>query len=44
MYGIATTYLVASLLLLGGFTYLTFKKKKWRIFPLWVDKIIKIIK
>jgi len=33
MYGIATTYGVVSLLLLGGFAYLTFKmtSKKWDI-------------
>ena len=36
MYGIAITYAVASLLLLGGFAYITFKitsKNKWKLNP-----------
>ena len=44
MYGIAITYSVNNLLLLSGFAWVTFKKKKWRIIPLWIVKIIKIIK
>ena len=34
MYGIAITYAVASLLLLGGFAYITFKmtSKKWNAY------------
>ena len=44
MNGIAITYTVISLLLLGGFAQVTFKKKKSRIIPLWIVKMIKIIK
>ena len=38
MYGIAITYGVVSLLLLGGFAYLTFKmtSKKWNAYYLYV--------
>ena len=44
MYGIAITYAVASLLLLGGFAYITFKmtSRKWNAYNYQKNKKDKI--